>query len=256
MDFPLIRSWPTKYGAFFTQQDVNSAAKVAVLGTVVANTLFGEDVDPTGQIIRITQPALQGHRRDDRARAPARMGNDQDDMIFTPYTTVQKKLQGIQHINNITVSAADAEHRPGRPRPSSSQLRAAPQAHRQRSRRLHGPHAGRDGQRPDRDDQDHDDPAGDASPASRCIVGGIGIMNIMLVSVTERTREIGLRMAIGARGKDVLLQFLVEAIVISLLGGLIGIGMGFGSRGAAEKFMPWPTAIPPTPSRWRSDSRR
>ena len=132
VDFPLIRSWPTKYGSFFTQQDVNSAAKVAVLGTVVANTLYGEDVDPTGQIIRIRNQPFKviGVMS---SKGTGAMGNDQDDVIFTPYTTVQKKLQGIQHINSITVSAATAETAPVAASIEQT-LRAAPQAHRQRSR--------------------------------------------------------------------------------------------------------------------------
>src|SRR6478672_13232678 len=111
VDFPLIRSWPTKFGSFFTQQDVNSAAKVAVLGTVVSNTLYGEDVDPTGQIIRIrNQPfKIIGVMS---SKGTGAMGNDQDDVIFAPYTTVQKKLQGITHIQNITVSATDANTAP------------------------------------------------------------------------------------------------------------------------------------------------
>ena len=111
VDLPLIRSWPTKYGSFFTQQDVNSAAKVAVLGTVVSDTLFGPDADPTGQIIRIrNQPfKVLGVMI---SKGQGSFGQDQDDTIFAPYTTVQKKLQGIQHINNITVSAVSADTAP------------------------------------------------------------------------------------------------------------------------------------------------
>src|SRR5215210_4238125 len=111
VDWPLIRSWPVKYGAFFTQQDVNSAAKVAVLGSGVANTLYGEDVDPTGQIIRIRNQHFKviGVMA---SKGTGAMGNDQDDVIFAPYTTVQKKLQGIQHIQNITVSATDSNTAP------------------------------------------------------------------------------------------------------------------------------------------------
>ncbi len=242
VDFPLIRSWPTKYGAFFTQQDVNSASKVAVLGTVVANTLYGEDVDPTGQIIRIRNQPFKviGVMS---SKGTGAMGNDQDDVIFAPYTTVQKKLQGITHIQNITVSATDANTAP---------VAAAIEQQLRLRHKLIG-----------NDPNDFmvrtlEEMASVRTETTKTmttllatiagvslIVGGIGIMNIMLVSVTERTREIGLRLAIGARGKDVLLQFLVEAIVLSLLGGLLGIGMGYALSGAAERFLSWPTSIPP-----------
>jgi putative ABC transport system permease protein len=242
VDFPAIRSWPVKYGSFFTQQDVNSAAKVAVLGTVVADTLFGPDVDPTGQVIRIRNQPFKviGVMISKGAGA---FGQDQDDAIFTPYTTVQKKLQGIQHINNITVSAATSDTAP---------VAAAITETLRRQHKLMGA---------DPDDfmvRTLEEMASVRTETTKTmtqllatiagvslVVGGIGIMNIMLVSVTERTREIGLRLAIGARGKDVLLQFLVEAIVLSLLGGLLGIGMGFGLSAAAEKFLSWPTSIPP-----------
>src|SRR5687767_3637862 len=111
VDLPLIRSWPTKYGAFFTAQDVATAAKVAVLGSVVSDTLFGPDVDPTGQIIRIrNQPFKVIGVMTSKGQGP--FGQDQDDTVFVPYTTVQKKLQGIQHINNITVSAVSADTGP------------------------------------------------------------------------------------------------------------------------------------------------
>src|ERR671911_1318506 len=108
VDLPLIRSWPTKFGSFFTQQDVNSAAKVAVLGSVVSDTLFGPDIDPTGEMIRIRNQPFKviGVMA---SKGQSAMGQDQDDVVFTPYTTVQKKLQGQQHINNITVSAATAD---------------------------------------------------------------------------------------------------------------------------------------------------
>jgi putative ABC transport system permease protein len=240
-DLPLIRSWPTKYGAFFTQQDVTGAQKVAVLGTVVSDTLFGPDVDPTGQIIRIrNQPfKVVGVMA---SKGQSAMGQDQDDTILVPYTTVMKKLQGQQNVNNITVSAASAE-----------QIQEVAESIRGVLRIRHKIVPG------DADDfmvRTLEEMASVQTETTKTmttllasiagvslLVGGIGIMNIMLVSVTERTREIGLRMAIGARGKDVLLQFLVEAIVISLIGGLIGIALGFGLSAAVQKFMQWPAVI-------------
>ena len=240
-DLPLIRSWPTKYGAFFTQQDVTGAQKVAVLGTVVSDTLFGPDVDPTGQIIRIRNQPFKviGVMA---PKGQSAMGQDQDDTIFVPYTTVMKKLQGQQNVNNITVSAATAD-----------QIQDVAEGIRGVLRVRHKIVPG------DADDfmvRTLEEMASVQTETTKTmttllasiagvslLVGGIGIMNIMLVSVTERTREIGLRMAIGARGKDVLLQFLVEAIVISLIGGLIGIGLGFGLSAAVQKFMQWPAAI-------------
>ena len=242
VDLPLIRSWPTKFGAFFTQQDVNSAAKVAVLGTVVSDTLFGPDTDPTGQIIRIRNQPFKviGVMA---SKGQSAMGQDQDDTIFVPYTTVQKKLQGIQHINNISVSATT---------PDTAPVASAIAE----TLRLRHKIAG--GEPDDFMVRTLEEMASVRTETTRTmttllaaiagvslLVGGIGIMNIMLVSVTERTREIGLRMAIGARGKDVLLQFLVEAIVLSLFGGLLGIGLGYGLSAAAEEFLQWPTSIPP-----------
>ena len=241
VDFQQIRSWPTKYGAYFTPQDVSSAAKVAVLGTVVADTLFGPDVDPTGEIIRVRNQPFKviGVMI---SKGQGAFGQDQDDTIFAPYTTVQKKLQGIQHINNITVSAET---------PDTAPVAAAiGEALRLRHKLVAG----------EPDDftvRTQEEIASLRTETTRTmtvllaaiagvslVVGGIGIMNIMLVSVTERTREIGLRMAIGARGSDVLLQFLVEAIVISLLGGLIGIALGFALSLGIERFAAWPTSIP------------
>src|SRR5919106_5578645 len=242
VDFPLIRSWPTKYGSFFTQQDVNSAAKVAVLGTVVSDTLFGPDADPTGQIIRIrNQPFKVLGVMASKGQGP--FGQDQDDMVMVPYTTVQKKLQGIQHIQNITISSET---------PDTAPVAAAIS---ETLRTLHKLQPG------DPDDfmvRTQEEIASVRTETTRTMttllasiagvslmVGGIGIMNIMLVSVTERTREIGLRMAIGARGRDVLLQFLVEAVVISLFGGLLGILLGYALSAGLERFLQWPTSIPP-----------
>ena len=217
VDLPLIRSWPTAVGAFFSPADVASAAKVAVLGSVVHEQLFGADVDPVGQIIRINnQPfTVVGVMS---SKGQSGMGQDQDDVVYVPYTTVMKKLRGITYVQNITVSAASAGRHRGHRR---SHCHAA----------AHAP--------PDRQDEDDfmvrtmEEMASVRVQATETmtallasiagvslLVGGIGIMNIMLVSVTERTREIGLRLAIGARGRDVLMQFLVEAIVLSMVGGV------------------------------------
>jgi putative ABC transport system permease protein len=241
VELPLIRSWPTKYGAFFTPQDVSSAQKVAVLGQTVSDNLFGPEVDPTGQIMRIkNQPfKVLGVMA---PKGSTGFGDDQDDSVYVPYTTVQKKLQGIQHVQRIHVSAAS---------PDTGPVSAAITETLRERHKLIGS---------DPDDfmvRTQEEMASVRTQTTRTmttllaaiagvslLVGGIGIMNIMLVSVTERTREIGLRLAIGARGKDVLMQFLVEAIVLSLFGGLLGIAMGYALSAAAEEFLQWPTSIP------------
>ncbi len=243
VDLPLIRAWPTKYGAFFTPQDVASAAKVAVLGAMVAETLFGPDVDPTGQIIRIrNQPfKVVGVMA---SKGQQSMGMDQDDSVFVPYTTVQKKLQGITYIQRIDVSAVSPSEVPAVANRIAELLRV-------RHKLVPG----------DPDDftiRTLEEMAEVRTQAMQTmtmllaaiagvslVVGGIGIMNIMLVSVTERTREIGLRMAIGARSRDVLYQFLVEAVVISLFGGLVGLGVGYGLSEAIKRGLEWPSQVPP-----------
>jgi putative ABC transport system permease protein len=241
VELPLIRNWPTKYGAFFTAQDVSSAQKVAVLGQTVSDNLFGPDVDPTGQVMRIKNQPFKviGVMA---PKGSTGFGDDQDDSVYVPYTTVQKKLQGIQHVQRIHVSAAS---------PDTGPVSAAITETLRERHKLIGS---------DPDDfmvRTQEEMASVRTQTTRTmttllaaiagvslLVGGIGIMNIMLVSVTERTREIGLRLAIGARGKDVLMQFLVEAIVLSLFGGLLGIGMGYALSAAAEEFLQWPTSIP------------
>jgi putative ABC transport system permease protein len=241
VELPMIRSWPVQFGGFFTVQDVNGAAKVAVLGKVVRDNLFGEDVDPTGQTIRVrNQPFKVVGVMASKGQGTG--GEDQDDAVYVPYTTVQKKLLGITHINNITVSAATA----GDVRKVADSITAL-------LRTRHKIYQG------DADDfmvRTLEEMAAVRTEAANTmgallasiagvslIVGGIGIMNIMLVSVTERTREIGLRMSLGARGRDVLLQFLVEAVVLSLVGGAAGIAMGVGVSTALTRFLTWPTTI-------------
>jgi putative ABC transport system permease protein len=230
-----------KYGSFFSTQDVTTAGKMAVLGTVVSDQLFGEDVDPTGQVIRVrNQPfRVVGVMA---SKGQAAMGEDQDDTIFIPYTTAQKKLLGITYINNITISAA-----------SAGQTFAVADSIISLLRTRHQIVSG------DADDfmvRTLEEMANVRTEATKTmtallasiagvslLVGGIGIMNIMLVSVTERTREIGLRMAIGARGRDVLLQFLVEAVVLSLFGGLVGIALGVGVSQSVTRVLTWPTQV-------------
>ncbi len=244
VDLPLIRSWPTQIGAFFSPVDVASAAKVAVLGSVVHEQLFGADVDPVGQIIRINnQPfTVVGVMA---SKGQSGMGQDQDDVIYMPYTTVMKKLRGITYVQNITVSAT-----------SAGDTSADRGSHRARccGSATRSPTATPD----DFMVRTMEEMASVRVQATETmtallasiagvslLVGGIGIMNIMLVSVTERTREIGLRMAIGARGRDVLLQFLVEAVVLSLVGGSIGIALGLGLSKGVTAWMTWPTEVSP-----------
>jgi putative ABC transport system permease protein len=243
VDLPLIRSWPTKLGVFFSPIDIASASKVAVLGSVVHEQVFGADIDPVGQIIRINnQPfTVVGVMA---SKGQSGMGQDQDDQIYVPYTTVMKKLRGITYIQNITVSATSAGD-------TSATADRIATLLRQR-------HEIAQGEPDDFMVRTMEEMASVRVQATETmtallasiagvslLVGGIGIMNIMLVSVTERTREIGLRMAIGARSRDVLMQFLVEAVVLSLVGGSIGIGLGFGLSKGVTAWMTWPTEISP-----------
>jgi len=241
VDLPLIRSWPTVQGAFFTPQDVTTAAKVAVLGSVVRDQLFDPMSNPVGQVIRIShQPfTVVGVMS---SKGQSGMGQDQDDVVFVPYTTVLKKLRGITNIQQVQVSAESAGE-------TSKVADTIAQLLRVRHKIQPG----------DPDDfmvRTMEEMANVRKEATQTmtallasiagvslLVGGIGIMNIMLVSVTERTREIGLRMAIGARGRDVLLQFLVEAVVLSLFGGGIGIALGFGVAQGVTLWQGWPTAV-------------
>ena len=240
VDLPLIRSWPLKAGAFFTPVDVVTASKVAVLGSVAHEQLFGADVDPVGEVIRINnQPfTVVGVMS---SKGQSGMGQDQDDLVYVPYTTVMKKLRGITYIQNITVSAVSA----GETAPAADRIATL----------LRTRHEIQD----NNDDfmvRTMEEMASVRVQATETmtallagiagvslLVGGIGIMNIMLVSVTERTREIGLRMAIGARGRDVLMQFLVEAVVLSLVGGSIGIALGLGFSKGVTAWMTWPTKV-------------
>jgi putative ABC transport system permease protein len=243
VDMPLIRSWPTTDGAFFTSQDVNTASKVAVLGSVLRDQLFAPDVEPVGQIIRIShQPfTVVGVMA---SKGQQGMGQDQDDQVFVPYTTVMKKLRGITFIQQVTVSAASA----GETTKVADSIAAL----------LRVRHNIQPGDPDDFTVRTMEEMANVRKEATQTmtallasiagvslLVGGIGIMNIMLVSVTERTREIGLRMAIGARGRDVLLQFLIEAVVLSLVGGGIGIALGFGLARGVTLWQGWPTAVSP-----------
>jgi putative ABC transport system permease protein len=243
IDYPLINAWPTQIGAFFTAQDVQTAAKVVVLGSVAREQLFGADVNPVGEVIRISnQPfTVVGVMA---AKGQSQIGQDRDDVAFAPYTTVMKKLRGVTFINNVNVMGAD-----------SSQVSATAD---QIAALLRTRHKIQPGDPDDFMVRTIEEMASVRKEATQTmtallasiagvslLVGGIGIMNIMLVSVTERTREIGLRMAIGARGRDVLLQFLVEAVVLSLFGGGIGIALGFGLAEGVTLWQGWPTTVSP-----------
>jgi putative ABC transport system permease protein len=244
VDMPQIRSWQLQYGGFFTPEDVRTAAKVIVLGANVSDMLFGEGVDPTDTTIRVRNHVFKVLGVMTRKGASGGGMTNQDDQCFAPYTTVMKKLSGQQNLNRILASARSADDIAG----TKAAVEAA-------LRQMHGITPG------DSDDftvQTQEDQVALRTQTTQTmtsllagvafvslVVGGIGIMNIMLVSVTERTREIGLRLAIGARGSDVLFQFLIEACVISLVGGAIGIVLGYGVAWAVEFYQEWPTVIPP-----------
>ncbi len=240
-ELPAIRSWPVQFGTFFTAQDVSTAAKVAVLGSATRDQLYGPGADPVGATIRIrNQPfRVVGVLT---SKGQAAMGQDQDDTVILPYTTVQKRLLGVRHVTSVTVSAAD-----GVP------LDVVSAGITTLLRERHAIPPGEDDDFSVRTQEEMTTMLTSTTDtmtyllagiaAVSLLVGGIGIMNIMLVSVTERTREIGLRLSVGARDLDVLTQFLVEAIALSLAGGALGVLLGLGGAWSVGQIMQWPTVV-------------
>jgi putative ABC transport system permease protein len=243
VELPLIKSWPMESGSFFSGVDVTSGSKVCVIGTTVKLMLFPDGNDPVDQVIRIGKHPFKivGVLA---SKGQSSVGQDQDDVIYAPYTTVQKKMRGVTFIENMTISASSADNIKQTADAIAAVLRVR--------------HRIQPGDNDDFMVRTLEDIAAMRTETTKTmtallagiagvslLVGGIGIMNIMLVSVTERTREIGLRLAIGARGGDVLLQFLVEAVVLSLLGGSIGIGLGYGLSQGLTQFFQWPTYVSP-----------
>jgi putative ABC transport system permease protein len=236
-DYPEIRSWKIAEGSMFTDQDIRSVGKVAVIGKTVADQLFlnGEAI---GQTIRIRnipfkvvgQLAPKGFNL---------FGQDQDDVVIVPYTSHMKRLSRRTNVNSIMIQAASPDVI-DRVQHDITELLT------QR----------RNGKEPDFTVRNQVELAQTATATTRTmtvflgitagislIVGGIGIMNIMMVSVTERTREIGIRLAVGAHGRDVLLQFLIEAIILSSMGGIIGIMVGVISSQLVSYFLNWPVLV-------------
>ncbi|HEV8142384.1 MAG TPA: ABC transporter permease [Methylomirabilota bacterium] len=245
-DYAEAREWGVTSGRFLTIEDLDGATKVALLGQTTAENLFG-DLDPLGQIIRIKKVPFTVVGVLDR-KGQNSWGQDQDDIVIIPLTTAKKKVLGVSQANARSVGSISVKIRAGENMiEAEDQMRALL---RQRHRL-----------QPYQDDdftlrnlseilQTQEESSKvmtyllAAIASVSLLVGGIGIMNIMLVSVTERTREIGLRMAVGARGRDILLQFLVEAVTLSLIGGIIGIALGVVSSQAISEFAEWRTQLP------------
>ena len=237
-DYFEIRQWRLADGALFTEQDVRSANKVCVVGKTVAAQLFGGE-SPVGQIIRVKNVPfiIVGTLL---PKGLSVMGTDQDDVVIMPYTSAMKRVMGVTTLRGINVQAA-----------SERQLAETQRQLTDLLRQRHRIQPGRDDDFNVRNQQEIAEAATATSKIMAVflsivagvslVVGGIGIMNIMLVSVTERTREIGIRMAVGARGRDILLQFLTEAITLSSLGGLLGIALGLGGSKILSTTQGWPT---------------
>jgi putative ABC transport system permease protein len=239
------RDWPAAAGRALTQDDIDGATKVALLGQTVAQNLFG-DMDPLGQTIRINKVPLTVIGILAR-KGQSTQGQDQDDAVLVPLSTAKKKVLGTSQANARAVGAILVKAR------EASAMKGAEAEIRALLRQRHHLPPGQD------DDftlRNLSELVESQAAASRVlslllaaiasvslVVGGIGIMNIMLVSVTERTREIGLRRAVGARRKDILVQFLIEAVTVSLTGGVLGIVLGILASWSIAYFVGWPAPI-------------
>ena len=240
-DYLDIRDWPLVDGAMFSEQDVRGAGKVCIVGQTIVNELFPNE-DPVGQILRVRNIPFKILGVLSK-KGLSVMNTDQDDVVIIPYTSLMKRVSKRTNINSIIVQAD--------PTVAATKVQAdIADLLRQRHRLVSG-----------RDDdftiRGQEEIANAATATTRTmtfllaavafvslVVGGIGIMNIMLVSVTERTREIGIRMAVGAHGRDILLQFLSEAITLSSFGGIMGIALGLGAAKIISTGAGWPTLVP------------
>jgi putative ABC transport system permease protein len=242
VSYPFIRVRNISQGQFFTEADVRSAARVAVIGTTVANALFPGQ-DPVGQTMRVRNLTFRviGVLQ---SKGQSQMGQDQDDTLLMPYTTVMKKLMATNYISSLQLSATSEESTADAVRDITALLRAR-----------HNLRAGQDDDFSVRNLSDVAETAAETSnvmtmllsgiAAVSLLVGGIGIMNIMLVSVTERTREIGIRMAVGAKARQVQAQFLIESLVLGLAGGLSGIVVGISAAFALSWGFGWAQSLSP-----------
>jgi putative ABC transport system permease protein len=242
-DLKRIRNWKMAYGRFYNDEDVQRAAPVCMLGQAVRKKLFPDKPDPIGETIRVGHVQLRIIGvLEEKGRSPT--GADQDDQVFLPITTLQRKITGDDNIA-IIVTASKSE---------GLVEKAKEEIIRVMRERHH--------LKPDANEDFDVSTVQEMAELAliltttmqlliaiiasiSLVVGGIGIMNIMLVSVTERTREIGIRMAIGATPADVLVQFLIEAVVLALVGGIIGITLGIGGAVGLAHFANWPVVVQP-----------
>ncbi len=245
LEFFTAREWDVADGRLFSQEEVEGAGKVALVGLTVAGNLFG-DSDPLGQVIRIKNVPFTVIGILER-KGQTTFGQDQDDTVLIPLSTAKKKVLGASQANARSVGSIAVKVR---------EARAMPEAEQEIRGLLRQRHRLQAFQDDDFNIRNLTEVLQSQEASSRVLtlllaaiasvsllVGGIGIMNIMLVSVTERTREIGLRMAVGARGRDILLQFLVEAVTLSLIGGAIGIAMGLAGSYSIAYFAQWRTLV-------------
>lgn len=243
-DYLSIRKYGIASGRMFTEREIATAAKVCLLGQTVVTNLFGEGSDPVGKTIRYNKIPFEviGVLTE---KGENGMGQDQDDVLLAPYTTVQKRVVAITYLNGIFCSATSEDVSDKAKTELENILRVR-----------HQIKAGEDDDFHVRSQKEMLTMFSSTSQVMTIllaviagislIVGGIGIMNIMFVSVTERTREIGLRMAVGARGLDIMTQFLIEAVMISIVGGIIGAALGIGSSYIIKSMLNWPIVITTT----------
>ncbi|MFD2914069.1 ABC transporter permease [Psychroserpens luteus] len=240
-DYLNIKVVDLQSGSMFTDAEVKSASKVALIGQTVVDNVFPDGQEPVGQMIRFDNIPFKviGVLEE---KGENTFGQDQDDVVIAPYTTVQKRILAIDYLNQVMASAISEDD--------------APEAVTQVTEILRSQHKLLDSEDDDFTVRSMEELISTFSSTSEMLtillvavasisllIGGIGIMNIMYVSVKERTKEIGLRMAVGAKGADILMQFLIEAILISITGGLLGVLLGLGATVFIEKFLNWPTSV-------------